>query len=224
MLLQVMEPVFAPARYDVITYPEPLFCPLYSETSNTYSKADPCADIMITGFYLPRMNGFELLKKQAGSGCTLLSGNKAIISSKLPDDLVKSIGEQGIAYLEEPIDLLELSAWVIECENRIRATKPPACKRDAKRYSVERKVRCLIGLDEAIVNAAMINTSDTGVCLRLPENIKKGLIVRFVKDPSLHSQHAVVRWISEDHDGFYTAGLRYCEPLNESMSRGNMAA
>jgi DNA-binding response OmpR family regulator len=205
-----MQYVFSAMQYDVVTYSEPTFCPLYTKSANACTKDHPCADLMITDFLLPRMNGLDLIAEQAAHDCKVTPRNKAVMSARLDEDQIRSIAELGSAYLEKPVELDDLAAWVSVCEKRINTAQPLANRRDAMRYSDDRKIRCLIGKDDLIMNADAINVSDSGLCLRLPANLEKGQIVRFVKDPILSSQYAIVRWVSTQGNGVYLAGLRYC--------------
>jgi CheY-like chemotaxis protein len=110
--------------YEVIAFNEPIICPIYEKKTESCIKENQCADIIITDFKMPRMNGIELLQYQSQRGCTLDIKNKAIISAYMDDENKKAIKKIGCIFFEKPLELSELSDWLSECEKRIDLLLP----------------------------------------------------------------------------------------------------
>ena len=115
---------FGAMDYEVMTYTEPLICPIYEKNAEACTNEHPCADIIITDFRMPRMNGLEVIASQAARGCKLTARNKAVVSGYLDDESQVKIKQLGCRIFTKPIDFAELSDWVAECEKRIDRSRP----------------------------------------------------------------------------------------------------
>ncbi|UCE80010.1 MAG: response regulator [Nitrospiraceae bacterium] len=123
-ILTVLKDFFSQMNYEVLTYDEPIVCPMYEKNADDCIEHNPCADIMLTDFRMPRMNGIELLEKQSQRGCRAGIGNKAIMTANLDNANKRLIKKLGYAYFKKPFSLKELSDWVKGCENRMDLSRP----------------------------------------------------------------------------------------------------
>ena len=119
MTVQMMETWLSREGYEVVPFSEPVRCPFSEEDSNECIKKSNCADIYLTDFEMPKINGLELLEKQSQIGCKLNIKNKAVISGAVDHELKVKIEKAGYTFFDKPIELTELSDWLKECEKRI---------------------------------------------------------------------------------------------------------
>ena len=117
--LDMMERWLSRDGNEVIPFNEPMRCPLNAEDTNECFKETKCADIYLTDFEMPKINGLELLKRQAEIGCKLDIRNKAVISGSMDDELKSKVRKMGYRFFDKPIDLSEVKAWLKECEKRL---------------------------------------------------------------------------------------------------------
>lgn len=125
-VLKMLERFFMKRDYEVLSKTEPVVCPLYDRCADTYTQLDPCADIILTDYKMPRMTGIELLQLQARRGCKLDIRNKAIMSAHVDDYVRKVIHEMGCSYFEKPFKLADISNWLEDCKERIDMSRPLA--------------------------------------------------------------------------------------------------
>lgn len=110
--------------YEVFTFNNPTVCPCYEKRIGNCMKEDPCADIIITDFNMPEMNGFEFLQYQSQRGCKTDKRNKAIVSGYIDDKTIKIINESDYSFFEKPLDLSSMSDWLDGCDKRIDLSLP----------------------------------------------------------------------------------------------------
>ena len=120
-VLAILKDYFSILNFEVQAFSEPLLC-LPSDDKN--SCINPCADIIITDFQMPRINGVELLGHQIQQGCPINIKNKAIMSGALPAKYADYMEGLADAFFQKPIRLHELNIWVTECIGRNDLLKP----------------------------------------------------------------------------------------------------
>jgi len=76
-ILEMLERVLVRLDYDLLTFTEPVICPVYGDAACSCQNMHPCADAIITDYGLPRMNGLELFRNQIERGCRIDRRNKA---------------------------------------------------------------------------------------------------------------------------------------------------
>lgn len=211
IILQLLKYVFSAMNYEVITYSEPVACPLYTGTATACTKEHPCADILITDFRFSKMSGLDLIKQQSQQGCKLTTRNKAVMSGYLDETNMGLVKDLGCTFFSKPIELGELTTWLSLCENRMDLSRPLATRRNYLRYEDQREIRCTIDRGETIINGATVNISDSGLCLKVPTNLETGQLVRFDNESSLAAGSASVRWVSDQGNGSFLAGLRFID-------------
>jgi DNA-binding response OmpR family regulator len=123
-ILIMFKKFFSSCGYEVLTFNEPTVCPVYEKQTEQCDKEYPCADIVITDFEMPKMNGIELLMHQTNRGCRLTIKNKAVISGSLDEENRKKIEELGGAFFQKPLNFDELTNWIDACEKRIDPSQP----------------------------------------------------------------------------------------------------
>ena len=117
MILELLNDYFSLMTFEVQCFNQPILC---SPCENT----NPCADIIITDFQMPRINGFELLNHQNQQGCTINIKNKAIVSGVLPEEHIDKVSELAGTFFEKPFSLQEIAAWTKECIRRVNLSQP----------------------------------------------------------------------------------------------------
>ena len=118
MVLEILKDLFSMLNFEVQPFSEPVLCSLSNNCSH------PCADIIITDFRMPRINGIDLLKHQAQRRCPINIKNKAIMSGVLPDKYVGSMKEFADIFFQKPIGIQKLNMWSKECIGRNDLSQP----------------------------------------------------------------------------------------------------
>jgi DNA-binding NtrC family response regulator len=122
-VLSVLKDFFSLRGYEIISHQRPIAC-LVNEFADECPSAEACADIIITDYIMPGMNGVELLIAQSRRKCKVPIKNKAIISGFVDEIVLRKLHNLGYAYFEKPFNLDELSAWLDEREKEMDLTKP----------------------------------------------------------------------------------------------------
>lgn len=118
VIVNMLENILVARGYDVLSYTEPVVCPLYERSADSCAKLEPCADVIITDFKMPIMNGLEMLQRQTQRGCKLDIRNKIIMSGHLTENDHQIIKDLECLFLQKPFTKAELSALLSECEKR----------------------------------------------------------------------------------------------------------
>lgn len=213
VILDVLKQFFALRGYEVMTFEEPVVCPISEELAQCTSL-DACADIMITDLMMPTMSGIELLKAQAKRGCKLTMKNKALMSGY---DIEKfepqEIHELGCAFFRKPFDLIEFGAWLSVRELQMNLLQLLSIRRKETRYTSDEEVTLAVSPDEENLKGTALNRSASGVCIKTNAHLRQGqsLNVNFGHGELIRS--ASVRWLRKLDGGIYIAGLNMPEPL-----------
>ena len=124
ILLDLLKRWMVQRGYEVLTFNEPIVCPLYDKQSDVCIQEHKCADVVITDFKMPIMTGLELLQSQHQRGCKLDVSQKAVISGDIEIKNKKMIREMGVSFFQKPLIIPEFSEWLNECEKRIDLSVP----------------------------------------------------------------------------------------------------
>jgi len=127
MFLSNLKKWFSQKDYNVLT---PTVCPVYGKRADNCMIENPCADIIMTGFNVPEMNGIELLQYQSQRGCKINKRNKAIVSGYTDDNIIKAMNESDYQFFEKPLDFFLISDWLSGCEKRIDLSLPLGSLKD----------------------------------------------------------------------------------------------
>lgn len=123
-VLNLLKAFLTRRGYEVLAFHEPVICPIYEKLAACCENIYACADMTITDFRMPRMNGIELLQYQSERNCKIDIRNKAIISANIGDENLKVIEKMGCSFMNKPFSLAKLSDWLDGCENRIDLSQP----------------------------------------------------------------------------------------------------
>lgn len=208
-MLTLYKNFFLSRGYEVFAYADPVVCPIHAEYVAASSRLKPCADVLITDYKMPRMNGLDLLNAQSRHGCRMLVMNKALISGFVHEELRNAVQGLGYAFFSKPVKLDELESWITECEQRVDLSQPLAAPRKEERHSYSEEMPCLVRLGDRILSVLAVNSSRSGLCLKLTMPLLREQIIRIHTELSIASPTAAVRWVSRLADGSYLAGLNF---------------
>jgi CheY-like chemotaxis protein len=208
IIVHLLKDFFSARDYEVLSYTRPVICPICDDGEISCNTDYPCADVIITDFNMPGMNGLKLLQEQATHGCKLMRENKAVMSGYIDGEDQEQIKRLGYAFFQKPIEFADLSDWLDECEKRMDLSKPLGSRRKEARRATRYEVQCLVDRSHEPVSGTTINISDNGLCLRLPVPL---LTTQTIHLDTVHSvfacRTASVQWVNRDQDGSYLAGL-----------------
>lgn len=105
--------------HDVRTYPDPTACPTYKNPHCECSQEHPCADVILSDFMMPNMNGIEFFEHQRKRGCKALDANKAIISAAASPEQQAAFKRLGCHYIKKPFRIAQIQDWLAECAQRV---------------------------------------------------------------------------------------------------------
>ena len=112
--------IAAKKGHEVVSLPEPLICPLYSNLDCCCSQELACGDLMIISNRMAKMSSLKLIKKQLEGRCKGAAENKLVLSSSNREKRELSFAnELGCKVLMKPFIVSEVSAWIDECEVKI---------------------------------------------------------------------------------------------------------
>jgi CheY-like chemotaxis protein len=105
--------------YEVLSYSEPLFCPVYLDSKCPCPMKYVCGDIFITDINMPNITGLEFLENQMRNDCKATVQNMAVMSGAWTDTQLEQAKKLGCRIFEKPLNFEEVSKWLDECEKRI---------------------------------------------------------------------------------------------------------
>lgn len=207
-IIDLFKDFFSTRGYEVLAYTTPVVCPFPDENGNRCNTDYPCADVIITDFSMPGMNGYERLLEQSRRGCKLRKENKAVLSGYLDDESHLEIKQLGYAFFQKPIDWLKIVKWLEECEKGVDLSKPLVSRRKELRHITHYEVQCFLDSTDETVHGITEDISDSGLRLKLMVPVETNETIH------ISTQHAIiacatasVRWVSRNPDGSYMAGL-----------------
>jgi DNA-binding response OmpR family regulator len=211
-ILNMLRDFFLMRGYEVLSYRDPTaLCPLFESQGGVCAYETPCADIMITDFAMPGVNGVELLERQQRKGCRQEARNKAVISGIIDDRSLAVVREMGCMFFSKPFTLFALSEWVSACEQRMDLSRPLATRRSEERFDSYRVVTFRIHRTDQPLTGVAVNVSPSGLCIKAPAPL-----LRREDTISIDAGHfaactrASVRWVRYINGSSCLAGLSCC--------------
>ncbi len=105
--------------YEVFSYSEPLFCPIYLDRECPCPEDYACGDIFITDNSMPNVTGLEFIENQIRLGCKAIEKNKVLMSGKWTKAELERAKSLGCKICEKPFRTNKLLGWLDECEKRV---------------------------------------------------------------------------------------------------------
>jgi CheY-like chemotaxis protein len=203
----LLKKFFVLRDYDVVTYLEPVICPIYSNRTECDTNG-PCADIMIVDYRMPLMNGIDLLRTQQTRKCGLTSKNKALIAGYADAFDRSAVEELGCAFFEKPLDFKRLAAWFDECEQRMDLSRPLGLIRREVRRPSKGDVAFQVAPSDDILKGVAVNRSTSGLCLKIAVTVRPDQILTLLSPNPQFARSASVRWIRKLAENEYLVGLQ----------------
>lgn len=121
VLLEVLSYYFSARNFEVQTFRKPVFCP-FAQKSRVC--LNPCADIIITDFQMPGINGVEFLAYQTQRSSPINIRNKALMSGTLPDNCLDKMKGLADTFFQKPVHMQKLNDWTKKCISRNDLSQP----------------------------------------------------------------------------------------------------
>ena len=211
LIRNMLEHFLKKKGYDVLAYPSPSFCPIYSDRAENCSQKKQCADILMTDLYMPHKSGIELLMEQAKRGCKMDLKNKAILADYLDADVKTRIQDIGCSFFRKPFQLSELSAWLQESEKRFDLTVPlesPERRKEMRHASYKEAEYSFDSLHKRH-KGIVVNFSESGLCFTAYQPLTISQTLKFHSELPNDFHAGVVHWVRPLRKNLFSAGL-YC--------------
>ncbi len=117
--MQALHNWLAGEGYEVVSFSRPVVCPVGKTEAVSCEKQKKCADVYLTDFDMPDINGIELFERLSKIGCKIDKQNKAVISGFTDEKDQMIIEKRGYSFFKKPVNLHELMDWLNGCKSRI---------------------------------------------------------------------------------------------------------
>ncbi|MDA8100738.1 MAG: PilZ domain-containing protein [Nitrospiraceae bacterium] len=202
---------FEDRGYETLVFHEPIVCPVYDADREMSCGDRICCDVMLVVDGPPQFDSIELFQEQVRHGCMLPALNRAVISwSPLSRERLQTLETLGAVIFPHPFELGMLGPWLEGCETRIGTDTPLVLKRKEPRRLSGMHIRFHSASRDEHGHAKAVNISACGICLKMPKAPKVREQLRLHGGDAPFSEEAVVRWVRQDDDGSYTAGMVFC--------------
>jgi len=105
--------------YKVLSFPDPTYYFLYSDTECSCPPGYVCGDILITDNNMPNMKGLDFIQDRIQNGCRGIVQNKAVMSGTWTAAERAYAETLGCKIFEKPFMIVEIHKWLDECEKRM---------------------------------------------------------------------------------------------------------
>jgi CheY-like chemotaxis protein len=110
LILSLLQRVLVRRGYDVVTYPDPTACPIFTDSGCPCSSQPKCPDIILTDFNMPSVNGIEFVEHLQRKGCKCR--NIAMISGSWTAEDLQHASPLGVSVFAKPFHLQRLESWL----------------------------------------------------------------------------------------------------------------
>ncbi len=209
IILSILTRFFLKRSYEVYSYNEPVICPLYENLAERCEKFLPCADLMISDYQMPKMNGTELFQRQAERGCRLDISMKAIMSGSLNERLITQCKALGCSFFLKPFKFPEISDWLSEAERHYDLSQQLNDRRRSSRHEFQQDIEYLLNHgSQAAYRGITFNKSTEGLGLITDHPLNAGDDIMIMKGFEATHRKGIVRWCSQQSKTSYQVGVR----------------
>ena len=106
--------------YEVLSYSEPTFCPIYLDSKCPCPQEYACGDIFLVDVRMPNVTGLEFVENLTGHGCKADVHNMLVMSGAWTHDDVQRAKKIGCRVFSKLRLMDEIDEWLCECEKRIK--------------------------------------------------------------------------------------------------------
>jgi DNA-binding NtrC family response regulator len=206
VMMNLLKDFFILRGYEVLTVQEPVVCPVCDGKPDCAGLGS-CADIIMTDFSMPALNGIERLSAQAKWGCRVPSRNKILMSGYIDEAKIKIVNDMGCTFFEKPFSFESLSNWLDEREPQMDLAQPLGTMRMDVRKEKNEEVIIETSPETGRVKGHVVNASASGLCLRINAPLQKNQPVTIRTGDQNVARPGWVRWVKGIECGFYLAGL-----------------
>jgi hypothetical protein len=121
-----------------------------------------------------------------------------------------TIKRMGCTVFEKPVTFEELEAWLEDCEKSMDLSRPLGLKRKENRKECCSDISYQIEQEDEVLQAVLVNRSDSGLCIRAQRPPKVQQIVNVRSEAPVASGRLRVRWTKPAGDGAYLVGMTCC--------------
>jgi DNA-binding NtrC family response regulator len=209
LILKILGDYFVMRGYEVAAFERPVVCPGYDKNMVSCEKSLACADIVLSDFRMPEMNGLDLFKAQAQRGCKIPIQNKAIMSGYTDDKLRQTVQEAGYMFFAKPFSFGLVAEWLSEREPHMDLSQPLEMIRKEPRDLNKKEIIYAILPGSLKLRGVATNMSPSGLCMRTDAPVAVEQSVTILFGQSGNSRPASVRWMRENERGNYLSGVSF---------------
>jgi len=111
-VLFMLSRLFQRKGHEVLTYNNPLLCPIYTSEHGSCFHEETCPDIIISDVDMPHVNGLTFIESVFKKGCHCRK--LALISGKGLDSAELSmIAKFGARFFPKPLYIDEFDSWMM---------------------------------------------------------------------------------------------------------------
>ena len=120
---RILERVLERKNYEVFSFADPSFCPLYSDSECICASSQICSDVILSDIKMLKVDGLTFVKEQIEKGCKVHIDNIAMISGYWTDSLLKEARELKLKIFYKPFSIAIIDKWLGECSKNIDIEK-----------------------------------------------------------------------------------------------------
>ena len=103
--------------WEVLTFPDPVACPLYHCSGCACELAEVCADAIVTDFDMPNMDGLCFVQQLLAKGCKVK--HVALLSETRNATALNHAGQLGFKVFSKTDGIPALLEWLRQVEGQL---------------------------------------------------------------------------------------------------------